>query len=140
GVAKLAQRRPEDALTHFDAALSLDPDLLSAERNRATALEYSHKPVEALASYRCVLAREPLDLPTHVLLNELLHRSGRESEILTSYDVAAAAAPRSPLPPTAKGDQLMILGRPGDAQDQYRRALKIAPRHVPALIGLARAQ
>jgi tetratricopeptide (TPR) repeat protein len=140
GAAKLAQRRPEEALAHFDAALSLNSKFLPAERNRATALEYSRKPTEALASYRRVLAREPLDLPTHVLLNELLHRSGRESEMLTSYDASAAAAPLSPLPRTAKGDQLLILGRAGNAQEEYRRALAIAPRHVPALIGLARAQ
>ena len=140
GTAKLALRRPEEALAHFDAALALAPQLLSAERNRATALEYSHKPTEALASYRRILDRQPLDLTTHTLLNELLHRSGQVDEMLTSYDDAAIAVPQSPLPPTAKGDQFLILGRAADAQEQYRRALAIAPFHIPASIGLARAE
>ena len=139
GAAKMAGRRFAEALPHFERAVSLIPDHVAAEKNRARALEYLNHPERAASSYRRVLARDPLDLKTHLLLDELLHRSGRTSEMLRSYDEAGRARPASPVPLTAKGDQLLLLERPGEAAECYRRALRLNPDHIPAHIGLGRA-
>ncbi len=139
GFAKMLQRRFAEALPHFDRAVALTPALLAAERNRATVLELLHHPERAAAAYRRVLAQDPMDLKTHLLLNELLHRADRDSEMLRSYDQAIVARPASPVPPTAKGDQLQLLERACDAVGYYQRALKLAPGHAAAHIGLARA-
>ena len=139
GIAKLSDRRFAEALPHFERAIALVPDHSGAGKNRARVLEYLNQPARATDAYRRVLTRDPLDLKTHLLLNELLHRSGASAEMLRSYDEAARARPSSPIPPTAKGDQLLLLERPAEAAESYRRALRLKPDHMPAHIGLGRA-
>jgi tetratricopeptide (TPR) repeat protein len=139
GTAKLSGRRFAEALPHFERAIALAPDHSSAGKNRARVLEYLNQPARAADAYCRVLANDPLDLKTHLLLNELLHRSGDSAAMLRSYDEARRARPSSPIPPTAKGDQLLLLERPGEATESYRRALRLKSDHMPAHIGLGRA-
>ena len=139
GTAKLSGRRFAEALPHFERAIALIPNHSGAGKNRARVLEYLNQPARAADAYRRVLANDPLDLKTHLLLNELLHRSGDSVGMLHSYEEAARARPSSPIPPTAKGDQLLLLERPVEAAESYRRALRLKPDHMPAHIGLGRA-
>lgn len=138
--AKHMQRRFAEALPHAERAIAIVPELVSARRKRATILEQLKQPERAVAAYRRVLALDPLDLKTHLLLNELLNRIGRPMEILRSYDDACRALPSSAVLPTAKADQLMLLNRPEEAATHYRRALVLEPGHIGAQIGLARAR
>lgn len=139
GVAKMSTRRFAESLPHFERAVALLPGFLAAEQNRARVLEYLKQPTRAVDAYRRVLAYHPLDLKTHLLLNELIHRSGNPGDLLRSYDDAARARPSSPIPPTSKADQLLLLERPSEAVEYYRRALRLKPHHLPAHIGLGRA-
>lgn len=138
GMAKMADRRFAEALPHFERAIALVPGHPAA-KNRARALDYMNQTARAADAYRRVLATDPLDLKTHLLLNELLHRAGESAGMLRSYDEAGRARPASPVPATAKGDQLLLLDRPAEATESYRRALRLAPGHIPAHIGLGRA-
>ena len=139
GMAKMAERRFADALPHFERAIARNPEHSAATKSRARALDYMNQPRRAADAYRRMLERDPLDLKTHLLLNELLHRTGDSTEMLRSYDEAARARPSSPVPTTAKGDQLLLLERPAEAAESYRRALRLKPDHIPAHIGLSRA-
>lgn len=139
GFSKMRQRRFAEALPHFERALTEQPGMPAAERNRAMVLEYLNQPTRAAAAYQRILARDPLDQKTHLLLNELLHRTGRQTEMLQSYDRASRAQPLSPVPLTAKADQLMLLNRPAEAAEYYRSAIRLAPDHAAAHIGLGRA-
>jgi uncharacterized protein (TIGR02466 family) len=139
GEAKMMQRHFDRALLHFERAIVLKPDLLAAEKNRATALEYLRQPERAAGAYRRVLAQDPLDIRSHLLLNELLHRSGPAEEFLRSYDLARQLRPHSPIPLTAKADQLLQLDRAAEAVPYYKSAMRLAPVHAAAHIGLGRA-
>lgn len=139
GLAKLWQRRFTEALAHFEQVVMLAPGYMDADRYRAITLEHLKRPDRAIAVYDRVLAREPLDIKSHLLLNELLHREGRDAEMLRSYDRAALARPTSPVPLTVKGDQLMLLNRAAEAHACYRRAIALSPEHAAAHIGLGRA-
>ncbi|HWF64528.1 MAG TPA: tetratricopeptide repeat protein [Rhizomicrobium sp.] len=139
GIAKMSERRFAESLPHFERAVALVPNHPGAARNRARVLDYLNQPVRAADAYRRVLANDPLDLKTHLLLNELLHRSGQTGEMLRSYDEAGRAHPSSPVPHAAKGDQLLLMDRPAEAAECYRRALWLKPDHLAAHIGLARA-
>ena len=139
GKAQMMQRRFAEALAHFERAIVVNPEAAEAEPNRALALEYLRQPERAAAAWRRVLARSPLDLKAHLLLNELLHRSGARNEFLRSYDLARQACPHSPIPLIAKGDQLLQLGRAAEAAPLYQSALGLAPGEAAAHIGLGRA-
>lgn len=139
GTAKMLVRRFAEALPHFERAIALVPGHTTATRSRARVLDYLNRTERAADAYRRVLSRDPLDLKTHLLLNELLHRSGDSANMLHSYDEALRARPASPIPPTAKGDQLLLLARPEEALASYQRARRLAPDHIPAYIGAGRA-
>jgi len=139
GIAKMSERRFTEALPHFERAVALVPNHPGAAKNRARVLDYLNQPVRAADAYRRVLANAPLDLNTHLLLNELLHRSGQTAEMLRSYDEAGRTLPSSPVPHVAKGDQLLLMERPAEAAECYRRALRLKPDHLAAHIGLGRA-
>jgi tetratricopeptide (TPR) repeat protein len=114
----------DEALAQFDAALRLAPHAPAALRHRATVLEHKGDIQAAAAAYRAILAREPLDLKTHTLLNELLHRSGDTPSFLRSYDEASAAP--EPVLLTAKAEQFLKLDRPAEALEVFERALRLS--------------
>jgi tetratricopeptide (TPR) repeat protein len=124
GEALMRQHLVDDALAAFDAALQLVPHAPAAMRGRATTLEHKGDSAAAETAYRAILAREPLDLKTHTLLNELLHRKGDAAGFLRSYD---EAAPQQPALLTAKAEQLLKLDRPQEALDAFERALRLSP-------------
>jgi tetratricopeptide (TPR) repeat protein len=140
GHVALKQRRFHKALAHLEQAIALAPESLKVDRWRAVALEHLQKPDRAIEVYRRVLARDPLDLETHTMLNEQLHRVGRDSELLKSYDEASIVRPESPILLTAKGDQMVLMDRAADAEVCYGRAIKLSPSDVDAHIGLGRAR
>jgi tetratricopeptide (TPR) repeat protein len=139
GEAKLRQRRPAESLAHFERSLAQMPGYLPAQKNRATALENLRDHQAAAAAYQGILARDPLDLETHLLLNELLHRIGDATNFLRSYDEAAGRTADKALLAGAKADQLLKMGRAAEAHDSYLAALAHAPGSIAARIGLGRA-
>ena len=138
GTAKMLQRRFSEALPHFERALALNPSLTEAQRKRATVLEHLRQSKRAAQAYRDILKQKPGDLKTHLLLNELIHREGPNADLLASYDDAARRQPASAALPAAKADQLLLLERPAEAAEAYRRALRLDSNHLAARIGLAR--
>ena len=139
GVTFMQQRRYADAVDQFERALERSPRLLQAERNRATAFEYRRDAPAAAAAYKRVLAAEPLDLKTHLLLNELLHRCGDTENFLKSYDEAAVRVPDASILPVTKADYLLQLDLAHEALELYRRALSMSPHDPAAHIGSGRA-
>lgn len=140
GLALKATRQHADALVHLDRALNAAPDLAAVQRARAGVLQHLGRYAEAAEALRAVLAIEPLDLATHIQLNELIHRQDLgAASFLRSYDEAARAAPDSPLLPLAKGHALLTVGRASEAHDAFAAALRIAPDHPSALAGIGRA-
>jgi tetratricopeptide (TPR) repeat protein len=94
---------------------------------------------DAIAEYETLLADNPLDLGTHLLLAELRHGLGMPA-FLSSYDDALQRAPEAAQLPCTKGRLLLKLARFQDARDAFEIALGIAPGDPGALAGLARAR
>jgi tetratricopeptide (TPR) repeat protein len=137
GLSLKFQRRHAEALTHLDRAKLLAPYNNQVQGSCAVVLQHLQRFDDAIAAYEEMLARDPLDLATHLHVNELLYRQGRDGRFLQSYDEAARKAPRSALPLNAKGQFLLKAGRPQDAHDVFRQSLQIAPQDAAALTGLA---
>jgi tetratricopeptide (TPR) repeat protein len=132
------QRRHTEALPHLDTAARLAPHSRPIRSARAVVLQHLHRFDEAVAEYENLLAQEPLDLETHLHLNELLYRQGEDGRFLRSYDEASTRAPRSPLPLAAKGEFLLQARRPVEAKASFQSALDLEPANDSALIGMAR--
>lgn len=133
GIILKRQRRYEEALPVLEsakAATAREPRDWALER--ANVLRHLGRGEDAIAIYRAILAAYPRDLEVHRILAEF-------SGDLSSYDQALAASPDAPELAVAKGRLLMRLDRAGDAEEEFRRALAIAPSHASALSGLAGA-
>ncbi len=139
GSTRKFQRRFEEALALMDQAQDLDP-----RQNRARALEraallrHLGRNEEVVETYRAILAGDPLDSDVHVLLNEVLLAQKRESEFLTSYDLALKLRPDASLA-VGKGMMLIQLNRAAEAEGAFRAGLAIAPASAALLTGLGRA-
>lgn len=127
GLALSRLEEPEDALRHLDEAQTFRSDLPRAEGPRAHVLQQLGRVDEALAIYRAMLVRDPLNLAAHADLNQLLYREGRDEGFLASYDEALAAAPRASQLAFAKGQALMALHRYEEAHAAFARTLDLAP-------------
>jgi tetratricopeptide (TPR) repeat protein len=139
GVCLKLQRRYADALTHLDSAVTLAPHDPQIQTSRAVVLQHLQRFDDAIAAYERLLAQNPLDMESHLQLNELLYRQGRDHGFLGSYDVAARQIPTSPIPLATKGQFLLKLGRAQDALEAFERALRIAPQRAATLTGMARS-
>ena len=77
-------------------------------------------------------------IPNHPLpwkvLGVILRRANRISESLAPMEMAARLSPEDPEAHCNLGSTLYALGRPKNAYVSYSRALKINPRHTPALL------
>lgn len=133
------QRRHREALAHLDAAIAQAADSRAIRKSRAVLLQHLQRFQEAIGVYELLLAEEPLDLETHLHLNELLYRQGQDGLFLHSYDEAMRRAPHSALLRAAKGQFLLQARRWPEARTAFESALALDSENDTALIGLARA-
>jgi tetratricopeptide (TPR) repeat protein len=134
--AQYHQGKKKDALDNFALAARLDSQLTAgADINRAGILEDMLRFDEAAALLEQVLAHEPGNVPAHAAYNNLLHRLGRDSEFLASYD----RAPKTSALLTGKAGFLLKKARYDEAHDAYAEVLKSEPGNVEAAVGAATA-
>jgi tetratricopeptide (TPR) repeat protein len=132
--AQYRQGRKKEALGNFALAARLD-SRLNADINRAEILEEMQRFDEAASLLQHMVAREPDNALAHAAYNNLLHRLGRDSEFLASYD----RAPQSPALLAGKADLLLKKGYQARAHGIYCDMLKSEPDNVEAAIGAATA-
>ena len=125
----------EDAMRR---AARMDP--LYTQPQLATLLLQRGKPAQAEAVLRSLIARFPKRPATHFELADLLIGQGRAAD---AAECLRRAIPflsrRDPRGRCAVGERLLRVGEPGKAEEAFRAALEIEPRHADALWGLAEA-
>jgi len=136
GVTLSQQSRYDEALQMFDAAQAKVPDMAFVDYNRANALQGAGQPDAAVEFYRRAIARNPLDMTAHADLNALLHRMGRDDEVLRSYDEAFALYPAAGGMPLAKANFLFNRQDYDAAREEYERASRVFPDHPKPHDGL----
>ena len=132
--AHYSQGKKEAALAHFTLAARLD-NTLGADVNRADVLEEMLRLEEAEAVLADLIQREPMNAGGHEAYNSLLHRLGRDSEFLKSYD----KAPRDAALQTAKAGLLLKAGREEEAAAIFTAVAAADPGNLAAAIGGATA-
>lgn len=139
GLSLKLQHRHADAISAMRQAAS------RGLADRACTLEYAGLAAhagefdEAIGLYEAHLQRNPLDLETHSLLNDLYHAAEKRECVGQSYDQALARAPKAVGLSIAKGRLFLSMNDPAKAETAFRAALEIAPGDAAAKAGLGLA-
>lgn len=118
------------------AALALNPDNPRVHRNLGDLYRAQGKADAAIAALLNALRVDPANYQLHHLLAKLEHDCGRHAAAETGYRAYLAYEPDDIEALTDLGMALAALGRDNEAVDMFERALRIAPRHLPAEFGL----
>ena len=92
-VALLSKKRPAEAVTVLEAAITLKPTWRELRSNLGFALVQLGRDAEALVQFREALNLDPNYLPNYTALAELLNRRGERVEALRLLRQAAELAP-----------------------------------------------
>jgi cytochrome c-type biogenesis protein CcmH/NrfG len=100
GNANLMLRRYDDAKGWYEAALKVDPSRIETRMDLAIALQYLHKPDEAIDQLRLVLEKEPKNATA--LLNYgviLLEEKHDQAGAISKWETLMTAHPDDPRVP-----------------------------------------
>jgi tetratricopeptide (TPR) repeat protein len=154
GLCLIRAGRPREALAQLDEALALNPQLVQAQLNRASALESLGDLVGARAAYERVAEREPANARAPAALAWLAARradwtearsrgAAALSDLREGYPAAAESAARKVLgaehlPPHERSsaqrllaEALEALDRPEEAFAAYAEANAVLRRFYP---------
>lgn len=132
-------------LSNAEHAIKVLKEFLAKQPDNAMALDLlgrayilRKEPEQAISAFRKALKADPKLLDASVDLVYALIQSG---DLEAARDAGADAVSRHPQSAQAHytyGDVLSISGRRGDAEKQFRAALKYDPKHAGAMTRLAR--
>ena len=130
------QGRSEEANEYLDRARKLNPRDPATLQNAGEALRKQKRYAEAIEAYRAVLDIDPEYALAHAGLGNTLFQMKRYQEALASVTRAVTLVPDLRIAGSLHviaGRALQELGRPGEAVEQYERALEINPRNTQAV-------
>ncbi|HEX8794741.1 MAG TPA: sulfotransferase [Polyangiaceae bacterium] len=115
GVAYMATRRFDDAVTWLRRSIAVQPSVGTSHYNLGLALQHLGEDDRAIVAHRRATTLSPGLVGAHVQLGDLLWERGTRQEAITEYELAYAAAPETTLGRLARVKAL-------DAQQQTREA------------------
>jgi len=125
------------ALAHLDAALQIDPTLISAHYNIATALLAAGRRDAAIEHLRRAIQLRPDFAAAHVNLGTALRQIQRFDESERELRRGIELQPQSAAAHTNLGGVLLAQRRPAQAIAEYRLALEISPDLIEPIASLA---
>jgi Tfp pilus assembly protein PilF len=127
GVAQQLGRKPAEAVTSYESAVALDPNLPEARNNLAVLLLAQGKPAEAEANLRHALQVQPNYPDAHNNLGTVLQATGRFEDAASAYHRALALKPNNVDVLNNLGNTLRSTARIASSIDFYNAALAIDP-------------
>ncbi len=139
GVLLLERGKVDEAISHLQAAVTIDPEDLDAQFNLANALSQNGTKEEAIASYKKILVAEPnrSDVETN-LANALLDK-GEIENATSRYRTVLQRDPSSAMAHYNLAVALHRSGRFNEAIVHYKEALGIQPDYPDADYNLGNA-
>ncbi|HVS11104.1 MAG TPA: tetratricopeptide repeat protein [Planctomycetota bacterium] len=139
GLTLLETERREEAATHFQRAVSLEPELTARARLAwAVRLAREGRLDGALQELHAARAADPRDPDVLAALAKALRHAGRAEEAEARYREALQIRPAFADARNDYGFLLALAGRDGEAAAQFEEALRVDPMHALALENLAR--
>jgi len=142
GNALAAQGKTDQAVVHYERALSLNPDHAEAHNNLGLALAAQGRIDQAVSHYERALSLKPDDAQTHYNLGNVHRAQGRIDQAVSHYERALSLNPGDAVNAKAHnnlGLALAAQGKMDQAIAQYERALSLNRDYVKAYnnLGLA---
>jgi tetratricopeptide (TPR) repeat protein len=139
GNAFLVKDAMEDAIRHYEKALSLNPANPHVPYNLGTALLRAGRLEEAVDYYERAIRIKPDDAPAHHYLGLALARMGQPALALTHLEEALRIEPGYADAHHVLGSVLFDLGRVPEAIAQWEIALELEPARAETHYNLANA-
>jgi tetratricopeptide (TPR) repeat protein len=116
--------RHEEALTHIERAVSLDPLSSDLQVRRATTLLYAHKIDEALGAYESVVHSDPGYDNVYAPMSDALELKGRRSDAIAAAEKAVALTHRASYAVSTLGWLYARASRTGEASSLLDELLR----------------
>jgi len=131
--ADLAKKaRVDEAISHYQKALQINPRYAQAHFNLGNALRKKGGVDEAIAQYQMALQINPNHAQAHNNLGNVFDEQGRLDEAITQYQKALQIQPDFAEAHYNLGVSLRKQGRLNEAIAQYQKALQIQPSFAEA--------
>jgi tetratricopeptide (TPR) repeat protein len=134
---RFEQGRADDAVTHLRAALRTNPNNLEANMILARYLYRQNRREEARPLLERALRVNPNIPDVKFDLGVLYAQTGRYQDAMRLVDELAKSHPKSPLPPTLKGQILLAQRNVKPAADAFSAAIALGGNVAAAHRGLA---
>jgi tetratricopeptide (TPR) repeat protein len=122
----------EEAVAHFESALSLKPDFSEAHNNLGTAFLDLGRFDDARSEYIQALRLTPHDAGIHYNLGLALQKLGRPEEAVAETRASLEVRPNHAGAHASLGNALQTLGRLDEAVAEYHEALRLNPDDAEA--------
>ena len=131
------QKRVSEAITHYLAAIEINPYYAGAHSNLGAALVAQGKNEEAITHYLAAIKIKPDQEEAHSNLGVVLAAQGRNEEAITHYLTAIKINPNYDDAYYNLANLFIKQGKIKEAIDNYLQAIKINPDHYNAHFNLA---
>lgn len=133
GTVHSQMRQFEEALSDFDWALKLNPDIINAYFYRGMVLAQLGREEEALKSLTEAITREAT--PERLFIRgEIFARMKRRDDAIADLDLALSMDPSNPYFYQSRGQTLVAMNRYQEALRDFNSALQIQPDLPKALM------
>jgi tetratricopeptide (TPR) repeat protein len=139
GVTLLQKGKVNEAFTHYQKALQINPGYVEAHINFGNALLQKGNVDEAITHYQKALQINPGCADAHINLGNVLLKKGSVDEAIAHYQKALEIKPDYAEVHLNLGSALIKKGSMDEAIDHYQKALEIKPDYAEAHLNLGSA-
>ena len=123
----------DEAVTSLSKSIRIQPDL-ETYYLLGLAYYYQGNLEMAVTQFQTVLDYSPGFIQARIMQGEIFLRQGRGPEALVVADRMLETNPEDFRAHALKGDALLLMGKPQDAQGMYEKASALAPSHYGLLL------
>jgi len=132
GAALQSEGRDDEAITHYQRAIGLQPDYAPAFNNLASSLNSLGRTGEAIAAYQDALRLQPDYPEAHYNLGNALLAAGKRDEAAAHFQAALPSMAGSADVHNNLGIAWMADGKVTDAIGEFRKAVELEPDSAKA--------
>jgi tetratricopeptide (TPR) repeat protein len=139
GNALSAERKFEEAISHFKTAIRLNPNRAGVHANLGNALSAERKFEEAISHFKTAIKLKPDFAGAYTNLGNVLSAERKFEEAIPHYKTAIKLRPDYAEVHYNLGKALLAMRETEEAITHYRFAIKLEPDHVLAHNNLGNA-